>query len=184
MKENIFPIELINQLKKKTKDNIHVRKTLKNLNINIFGNSSIEIIIVEIENNNMKTYGLTVRGIIKKNDEILVVKRHPKSKTDPGMWELPGGKVEKGEYFVDALVREIKEETDLDVDVGDFCEALQNDYPHKRTVQIMMYLENVRGDVKISDEHTEWMWASLEKIKTLDKSTSFEKLLKKRNWEI
>lgn len=132
-----------------------------------------------------KIYGLTVRGIIKNNDgEVLIVKRHPKSRTDPEMWELPGGKVEKGEHFVDALVREIKEETNLDVDVGDFAEAIQNDYVHKRTVQLMMYLENVEGNVKISEEHTDWMWASLEDIKKLEISTSLKKMLKKRNWEI
>lgn len=133
----------------------------------------------------MKAYGLTVRGVIKNNNgEILIVKRHPKSKTDPEMWELPGGKVEKGEHFADALVREIKEETNLDVNVGDFCEAVQNDYMHKRTVQLMMYLEDGEGSVKISDEHTEFMWASMEKIRTLEISTSLEKLLKKRNYEL
>lgn len=132
-----------------------------------------------------KPYGLTVRGIIKnENDEILIVKRHPKSRTDPEMWELPGGKVEEGEFFADALVREIKEETDLDVRVGDFCEAIQNDYSHKRTVQIMMYLDNVQGEVKISEEHTDWMWANIEKIKSLEISTSLKKVLKKKNWDI
>ncbi len=130
-------------------------------------------------------YGLTVRGIIKnENDEILIVKRHPKSKTDPEMWELPGGKVEKGEFFADALIREIKEETDLDCKVGDFAEAVQNDYMHKRTVQIMMYLTDVKGEVKISDEHTDWMWADLDKIKSLELSSSFKKVLEKKNWEI
>lgn len=132
-----------------------------------------------------KPYGLTVRGIVKNdNGEILIVKRHPKSRTDPEMWELPGGKVEKGEFFADALVREIKEETDLDADVGDFCEAIQNDYMHKRTVQIMMYLDNVHGQIKISDEHTDWMWADIEKIKELEISTSLKKVLKKKNWNI
>ena len=130
-------------------------------------------------------YGLTMRGIIKnEDDEILILKRHPKSKTDPEMWELPGGKVEKGEHFTNALVREIKEETSLDADVGDFCEAVQNDYMHKRTVQVIMYLENIKGDVKISEEHTDWMWAGLEKIKSLEISTSLKKILEKRNWEI
>lgn len=131
----------------------------------------------------MKGYGLTVRGIIKNGSgEILIVKRHPKSKTDPEMWELPGGKVERGEFFADALVREIKEETNLDVEIGDFCEAVQNDYSHKRTVQLMMYLINVEGEVKISDEHTEFMWASIEKMKTLEISTSLKKLLEKKDY--
>lgn len=130
-------------------------------------------------------YGLTMRGIVKNdNDEILVLKRHPKSKTDPQMWELPGGKVEKGEHFIDALVREIKEETNLDVEVGDFCEAVQNDYMHKRTVQMIMYLEIIEGDVKISEEHTEFMWTDLDKLKSLEISSSLKKVLKKRNWEI
>ena len=48
----------------------------------------------------------------------------------------------------------------------------------------MMYLTDITGDVKISDEHTEWMWADLEKIKTLRISTSLKKVLEKRNWEI
>lgn len=133
----------------------------------------------------MKAYGLTVRGIIKNdNGEILIVKRHPKSKTDPEMWELPGGKVENGEFFTDALVREIKEEVNLDVNVGDFAEAIQNDYSHKRTVQIMMYLDVKEGEVKISEEHVDWMWADIEKMRTLELSTSLEKMLKKKDWEI
>ena len=133
----------------------------------------------------MAFYGLTMRGVIKNTDnEILILKRHPKSKTDPEMWELPGGKVEKGEHFTNALIREIKEETNLDCEVGDFCEAVQNDYMHKRTVQLIMYLENIKGDVKISEEHTEFMWADLEKIRSLEISSSLKKILEKKNWEI
>ena len=134
---------------------------------------------------NMAFYGLTMRGVIKNTDnEILILKRHPKSKTDPEMWELPGGKVEKGEHFTNALIREIKEETNLDCEVGDFCEAVQNDYMHKRTVQLIMYLEDIGGDVKISEEHTEFMWADLEKIRSLEISSSLKKILEKKNWEI
>ena len=133
----------------------------------------------------MKDYGLTVRGIIKNDaGEILIVKRHHKSRTDSGMWELPGGKVEKGEFFTDALIREIKEETNLNCDVGDFGEAIQNDYPHKRTVQMIMYLDKVEGSVEISEEHADFLWASLDTIKSLKISTSFMKLLKKCNWKI
>lgn len=56
-----------------------------------------------------KPYGLTMRGIVKNsNDEILILRRHPKSRTNPHKWELPGGKVDPGEFFDEALVREIK----------------------------------------------------------------------------
>lgn len=132
-----------------------------------------------------KPYGLTMRGIIKNdNDEILILRRHPKSRTNPHKWELPGGKVDPGEFFDNALIREIKEETSLDGKIGDFCEAVQDDYVHKRTVQIIMYLKDLKGEVKISDEHDDWMWASLDKIKELELSTAFEKVLKKKNWKI
>ena len=74
-----------------------------------------------------KPYGLTMRGIVKNsNDEILILRRHPKSRTNPHKWELPGGKVDPGEFFDEALVREIKEETNLDGAVGDFYEAIQD----------------------------------------------------------
>ena len=138
---------------------------------------------METKNSIMKPYGLTVRGVIKNSeDEILLLKRHPASRSDPEKWELPGGKVEPGEFFDDALVREIKEETSLDGKVGDFCEAVQKDSNHKRTVQLIMYLDDVEGNIKISDEHVDWMWVPIEKSKTLPISVSLEKTLKKRNW--
>ena len=129
-----------------------------------------------------KPYGLTMRGIVKNSEgKILVLRRHPKSKTNPHRWELPGGKIEKCEYFDEALVREIKEETGLNVKVGDFCEAVQDDYTHKRTVQLIMYAKDITGEVKISDEHDDWMWASLDEINSLEITSSLEKIIKKRN---
>ena len=132
-----------------------------------------------------RDYGLTMRGIIKNNDgKILILKRHPKSRTDPDTWELPGGKVEEGEFFDDALVREIKEETNLDCKVGDLAIAIQHDYSYKRTVQMIMYLDNVEGEFKISDEHTDGKYASIEEIKTLKLSSCLKKVLKEKNWNI
>ncbi len=132
-----------------------------------------------------KPYGLTMRSVVKNEEnKILILRRHPKSRTNPHKWELPGGKTEKGELFDEALIREVKEETDLDVKVGDFCEAVQDDYPHKRTVQLIMYSKDIKGEVKISDEHDDWMWASIDEIKSLDITSSLEKIIEKRNGEI
>ena len=132
-----------------------------------------------------RDYGLTMRGIIKNDDgEILILKRHPKSRTDPDTWELPGGKVENGEFFDEALLREIKVETNLDCKVGDLAIAIQHDYPFKRTVQMIMYLDDVKGEVKISDEHTDARYASIDEIKTLTLSGCLEKVLKKKNYRL
>lgn len=132
-----------------------------------------------------KPYGLTMRGIAKnENDEILLLKRHHKSINGPGKWELPGGKVDRGEFFDECLVREIKEETNLDSKPGDFCEALQDDYVHKRTVQVIMYLDEIEGEVKISDEHEDFMWAKIEEIKDLEITPALEKLLEKKNMKL
>ena len=128
-------------------------------------------------------YGLTMRGIIKNSDgEILIVKRHPKSRTAPDTWELPGGKVDEGESFDDALVREIKEETNLDCKVGALAIAIQHDYPHKRTVQMIMHLDDVEGELMISDEHTDAKYASIDEIRTLTLSSCLEKVLEKKNY--
>ena len=132
-----------------------------------------------------RDYGLTMRGIIKNSSgEILILKRHPKSRTDPDTWELPGGKMEAGEFFDDALVREIKEETNLDCKVGDLAIAIQHDYPYKRTVQMIMYLDDVEGEFEISDEHTDGKYASIDEIRTLKLSSCLQKVLDEKNWII
>lgn len=45
------------------------------------------------------------------------------------MWEFPGGKVEPGESPEDALRREIREELEVDINVGDLIETIEYDYP-------------------------------------------------------
>ena len=47
-----------------------------------------------------------------------------------------------------------------------------------------MYLKDIEGEVKISDEHIDWMWADIDKIKTLELSGTLKKVLEKRQWEI
>lgn len=138
--------------------------------------------------NDRKPYGQTMRGIAKNDGKILVVKRHPKSRHNPSQWELPGGKCEKCEYFDETLIREFKEETGLNVELGDFYDAVQVDYPHKRTVQVIIYVDALDFDVKISDEHEDFKWLGNEEIQEFYEkdllTPSLKKALEKNDFKI
>lgn len=58
---------------------------------------------------------IAVGAVVVKDGALLMVQR----KNDPGagLWSIPGGRLELGEYVVDAVAREVKEETGLDVEV-------------------------------------------------------------------
>ena len=129
-------------------------------------------------------YGLAMRGLLKKENKILILKRHPNSNTNPNRWELAGGKVDPGEDFDKALIREFDEETNLDIKIGDLFGAVQEDFPHKRTVAIVMNVEALSGEVKISDEHVDWKWATIDEIKELNLSGWFKSLLIEKNYEL
>ena len=129
-------------------------------------------------------YGLTIRGLLKKDNKILILKRDSKSKTNPNRCELPGGKVDPGEFFDEALVREFIEETNLNIEIGSLVGAIQDDFSHKRTVVIIMEVKTSDYDIKISDEHIDWKWATLKEIKNLEQASSLKTLLKDKNYKL
>ncbi len=74
----------------------------------------------------MKTIEV-VAAIIKKDDKIFITKRSYGEFID--MWEFPGGKVEVGETQEEALIREIKEELELDITNLNYLTTVEYDYP-------------------------------------------------------
>lgn len=75
-------------------------------------------------------YDVSAAAVLR-DDEVLVAQRHPESFLG-GLWEFPGGKREADESLEECLVREMKEELDVDVEVGEQFLSLQHVYSHFR----------------------------------------------------
>ena len=95
--------------------------------------------------------------------KILVVRR---SRDDflGGNFELPGGGIEDGETFAQAVAREVREETGLTVDeVLGMFPGFDYSTPNKPKVRQYNFLVRVRaGDVRLSSEHDEYRWIGSE----------------------
>ncbi len=84
-----------------------------------------------------------------------------------GPWELPGGRIHKDEKAVDALLREIEEETGLtDCEVVGVVDASLSPQPYKEAQGFLVtYLMLYRGgEVRVSEEHSEYCWMSLDEM--------------------
>jgi 8-oxo-dGTP diphosphatase len=115
-----------------------------------------------------KPYGLTVRAVIfNEEGQVLLLQRSLRSKNYPGKWEFPGGKVDPGEKFDVAVVREVKEETGLDGSIKRFIGAARAELPHVTAIQLVMELE-APGTPAISEEHEGLMWISPKEMLSLD----------------
>jgi A/G-specific adenine glycosylase len=97
-----------------------------------------------------------VAGAIRRNGRYLIGRRQPGGLLG-GLWELPGGKVESGETHKQALRREIKEETDLDVTVGQLIAEVAHAYSHFRITLCVYACTPKSGDARPL-YHTDLKW--------------------------
>lgn len=111
---------------------------------------------------------IVVGGLIYKKSQMLACRRS-KHKDQEGLWEIPGGKLELGESFSEALQRELKEELNLDVVVQNHIATSDVDIP-KKSVRIVMhvyscFIINRSDDRRItSTDHDALKWISPDEI--------------------
>lgn len=84
---------------------------------------------------------IVVAGVLFEGGRVLLTQRKKGSHLE-GLWELPGGKVDADEDPRDALVRELREELGIEVEVGAPLEITSFRYPEKRV--LLLFFEVVR----------------------------------------
>lgn len=126
------------------------------------------IIIKQLRRKSVKEIHV-VAGILKNvHGEILCTQRDVSKNEEVSFkWEFPGGKIEEGETHVQALIRELQEELNLDVKVGEFFTEVQYQYS---TFKLVMYVylcscENFNIQALV---HKDYKWMNVKDLDTLD----------------
>jgi 8-oxo-dGTP diphosphatase len=103
----------------------------------------------------------TVEAIIlNKENNILVLKRNnPPAKNH---WWFSGGRVQKGETIDEALVRKVKEETGLDVEVGRLVGVYTRLFPERHDIAITFLCKSRDGKITLNQEHSEASFMSVK----------------------
>lgn len=108
--------------------------------------------------------------LIERDRQVLLLKRTMSKDEAPGQWETGSGRVEQGESAIQAVVREAREETGLDVEVLEPLDTFHfyRGPMREETIAITFHCRASGGGVVLSSEHDEAKWVPLEHLNKLD----------------
>ncbi len=113
----------------------------------------------------MKRYGLSVRAIIENDcGQSLLLRRSGANRHFVGCWEWPGGKVMDGEDFAGALVREVREETGLEIEITALAGAAAFEVSAVHVVLLCMRARVRGGVIHLSGEHDAYEWVEPHRL--------------------
>jgi ADP-ribose pyrophosphatase YjhB (NUDIX family) len=104
--------------------------------------------------------------VIRDDNHLLMVRRG--KEPAKGLWSLPGGRLERGEYIADAVAREVKEETGLDVEVLRLAGIFE--VPGEQHYVILDYVAEVEGHPEplAGQDADDARWVAFDDIEGLD----------------
>ncbi|NUQ82888.1 MAG: NUDIX domain-containing protein [Bacteroidetes bacterium] len=106
-------------------------------------------------------------AVIRQEDRILAVQRSRHDPMLPGLWEFPGGKVEPGETEEACLIREIREELELEVEILKRLPDVNWDYGNVLIRMTPFIVRIVTGTMKLND-HDAFRWMTVADLMSLD----------------
>ena len=112
----------------------------------------------------MKTIEV-VAAVIRDGDKVFSTQRGYGD--FKGGWEFPGGKMEPGETAQQALIREIKEELETEIEVGELIETVEYDYPTFHLTMHCFWCTIQLGDLVLK-EHNDAKWLVKDELDDVD----------------
>ncbi|MDD3532336.1 MAG: NUDIX hydrolase [Candidatus Shapirobacteria bacterium] len=116
----------------------------------------------------MPEFGVATKAIIfnTKLKKFLVLKKSDLEDINPNTFDMPGGRIRFGEKLEEAVVREAKEETGLDVEVGQVFNAWTFAKENKgfQLTGVDFFCTTKQEKVELSEEHSNFEWISAETI--------------------
>lgn len=127
---------------------------------------------------------IVLGGIVMNKNKILILQRNENEDVYPGMWELPSGKREFLEPSSKSLIREVKEETGLDVNVlmpvSVFDYKIEKPDEIRDSTQINFLVEIIGNEeVKLSHEHQSFAWVDEKSISSYNLSELTREVIEK-----
>ena len=110
-------------------------------------------------------FSILVKGFVIKEDKLLIVRRSSKEEFNPEQWVLPGGHVEEGEKIEEAVVREIKEEVGINIDVIKINSVWKFKAKEKELefIGVTFLCSAKENSIKLNEEIGSYEWIDLTK---------------------
>ena len=123
----------------------------------------------------MKTIEVVAAIIIKEGKVFATQRGYGEFK---GWWEFPGGKIESGECPQEALIREIHEELDAEISVGELLETVEWDYPNFH-LTMHCFVCSLTSESLYLNEHEAAAWLTMETLHSVKWLPADEGILRK-----
>lgn len=114
----------------------------------------------------IRVVAAVIKAINEKGDPMIFATQRGYGDFKSG-WEFPGGKIEEGETPREALVREIREELETEITVGELIDTIEYDYPTFHLAMDCFWAEVVSGNLVLK-EHEAAKWLTKDKLDTVE----------------